>query len=371
MSHTSHKNSYTVAELVHDASFRSMVKGTASSEEVSRWTGWMEASDKNRNIARKAATEIAGFDFVSPELPDVQKEWNRLAKDTACRQRKKPSKEHPNGNTNYFLTWVFRVAAVLILGIFVGLGSYIYSSSDQKGTQVKEITEDRTIRTGSDERKTITFSNGSKITVNSNSVITYTIGRLHSQPIRVDLEGEAYFEAKGDPSQEQPVFAVHTPGGVIRDIGTEFLVNTVNNQSSVILQEGKVEISMSGQNKEDSKFSARRGEMLKFNKSAILSRETVNPTFYTSWATGYMEFEETTMKEIAGFVEKRFAVKVKVAGSKLSATTLDGAVYFRSLSELVQSVSEVAQVPVYQSKDRQTIYIGYNITKVTTNGNNR
>ena len=63
--------------------------------------------------------------------------------------------------------------------------------------------------------------------------------------------------------------------------------------------------------------------------------------------------------EIAGFVEKRFAVKVKVAGFKLSAATLDGAVYFRSLSELVQSVSEVTKVRVYQSKDRQTIYIGH------------
>ena len=359
MSHTSKNNSYTVAELVHDASFRRIVEGTASPDEIQRWTHWREASGRNRRVAKKAAAEIAGFDFTTPKLPDVEGEWRRLDKNISGKQVKGQKKEYINSNDNYFLTWIFRVAVVLILGIFVGLGSYIYSSSDQQGTQVEEITEERTISTDPGERKTITFSNGSKITVNSSSVITYSTSRLHSQPIKVVLEGEAYFEANGNGPREVPIFAVHTPGGVIRDIGTKFLVKTTSNQSSVVLQEGKVEVSPSGQNSGHGKLSARQGQMLEFNKSAMLSKKTVNPTFYTSWATGFMEFDQTTIKEFAGFVRERFDVDVKIGDSGLSALTLDGAVYFKTLPELVQSVSEVTKISVYQSKDRQTIYIGH------------
>src|SRR5699024_2982285 len=344
---------------MQEPSLRNMEQGMASSKEIKEWTHWMEASDKNRNIARKAATEIAGFGFIIPELPDVEKEWDRLNREFIGKKEKNKKNEAIHRRQDFFLRKTVLIAAVLILGIFVGLGSYIYADMQQKEPRVEQITEKRTIRTGSGEQKAIRFSNGSKIMLNSNSVITYSAGSLHNQTIRVVLEGEAYFTAGGEATQEQPVFAVHTPDGVIRDIGTKFLVTVAKDQSSVVLQEGKVEVSMSGQHKEDAKFSARRGEMLRFRNSALLSRKAVNPTFFTSWATGYMEFEKTTMKEFAGFVEKRFDVKVKIMGSKLSAATLDGAVYFRSLSELVQSVSEVAQVPVYQSKDCQTIYIGH------------
>lgn len=359
MSPTSNKNNYTVSELIQEPSFRRVVKGSASPDEIKQWNRWMEVSEENRAAAKEAATEIAGFGFVSPKLPDVEKEWSRLSKKTVGKQKRRPNKENANSNGNHFLIWIFRVAAVLILGIFVGLGSYIYSNSDQKGTQVKEITEERTIRTGSGERKTIRFSNGSKIMLNSNTVITYNIGWLHNKTIRVELEGEAYFEANGDGPREQPVFAVHTPGGIIRDIGTKFLVTVAKGQSNIVLQDGRVEVSTVGQHQEYARISAQQGEMLEFRKSALLSRKAVNPTLYTSWATGYMTFEETTIKEFAGFVERRFDVDVKIANAELSAVTLEGAVYFKTLSELVQAVSEVTNVAVYQSKDLRTIYIGH------------
>src|SRR5699024_1120543 len=209
------------------------------------------------------------------------------------------------------------------------------------------------------ERKTITFSNGSKITVNSSSVITYSTSRLHSQPIKVVLEGEAYFEANGNGPREVPIFAVHTPGGVIRDTGTKFLVKTTSNQSSVVLQEGKVEVSPSGQNSGHGKLSARQGQMLELNKSALLSKKTVNPTFYTSRSTGFMDFEPTNLTVVAGVGRARDDVAGQIGESGLSALTSDGAVCFKTLPEVVQSVSEGTKTSVYQSKDRQSIYIGH------------
>nr|WP_286669026.1 FecR family protein [Fodinibius salicampi] len=245
----------------------------------------------------------------------------------------------------------------------VGVGLYIYPESNAPSTQVQQITEEHTISTGAGEHKTITFSNGSAITLNSNSSVTYTLGLLHNQTIEVVLEGEAYFDAEGGNEESEPIFSVRTPDGIVRDIGTEFLVTIRNGHSSVVLQEGKVEVDNESRGKEEVK----KGEMLTFTKSEVLDRQFVNPTFYTSWATGTMKFNETSIEELAKFIELRFAVEVELVDNDLSDITLDGAIYFKSLEGLVRSVSEVTKIPVYQSEDRDKIYFGKDSCNVNKN----
>lgn len=350
-------NNYTVTDLIHDPSFRRMIKGTASNEEVDRWNSWIESSDQHRNIAKEAASEIAGFGFDIPDQPDVEKEWVKLYKNTVGRKEQSFDNRTPAARGSS-LKWIYRIAAVLILGIFVGFGSYMYSTTDQIKTGVEQITQKRTVQAGSGEQKTVKFSNGSKIVLNSNSAISYQVGLLHNQTVKVVLEGEAYFDAESDSAQKQPVFAVHTPDGIIQDIGTEFLVRVGKDRSSVVLQEGKVEVNTKSQGAKGQKISMGAGEMLEFDESAVISKQAVNATFYTSWATGSLEFNQTTIKEFADFIEQRFDVKVQIASSEVASIALDGAVYFESLSGLVRSVSEVTKVPVYQSEGRKEVYIG-------------
>jgi ferric-dicitrate binding protein FerR (iron transport regulator) len=328
-----------------------MVNGTASESEISRWNNWMEDRDENRAKAKKAIAEIAGFEFQDPIQLDMEEEWQRLYDTTVG--KKDPNITYvPDRHSNW--QWIYRIAAILIIGTLVGVGLYVYPENKAPSTQVEQITEEHTVSTGAGEHKTIRFSNGSAITLNSNSSVTYTLGLLHNQTIEVVLEGEAYFDAEGGDEDSEPIFAVRTPDGIVRDIGTEFLVTIRNGHSSVVLQEGKVEVDNESRGKEEVK----KGEMLKFTKSEVLDRQIVNPTFYTSWATGTMEFNETSIDEFARFVEQQFGVEVEVTDAKLSEITLDGAVYFKSLEGLVRSVSEVTKIPVYQSADRETVYIG-------------
>jgi hypothetical protein len=85
----------------------------------------------------------------------------------------------------------------------------------------------------------------------------------------------------------------------------------------------------------------------------------VNPTLYSSWATQFVEFKQTGMMEFAEYVEELFGVKVKINNANLKSITIDGAIYFRSLEELVRSVSEVTGIPIYQFEDTKTVYIGH------------
>lgn len=346
---------YTVSELVHDRSFQRMVKGTAGPDEVDKWSQWMEESDQNRQRARQAMSEIVGFEFADPAIPNAGNAWSRLYDSTVGKQ------DIPNFRTaekDSTLRWIYRAAAALLLISMVGIGSYLYSENYQASTQLEQITQKKQITTGKGEQKSLKFSNGARVVLNSNSTLTYAVGLLHDETIQITLEGEAYFETENNISNDQSAFAVSTPDGVIKDIGTKFLVTVDKNRSRVILQEGLVKVEQRGQKDSGREFQVTKGEMVEFDKTSIIKREAVNSTFYTSWATGFIQFNQTEIREFADYIEQRFDVQVQISDSNLARIEMDGAVYFRSLEGLVRSVSDVVKVPVYQSEDRDTIYIG-------------
>src|SRR5699024_4880340 len=163
-----------------------MAAGTATDDEIRAWNKWIEENEDNREKAKEALSQIAGFAFKDPKQPDVEAEWKQLYKHTIGSPKIKDRQDLKPGTA---MKWVYRVAAILIIGAFVGIGVYQYSPNDNTLEQVEQITDRRTIKTGSGEQKTITFSDGSAITLNSNSTMTYAMGLLHAQTIEVTLEG--------------------------------------------------------------------------------------------------------------------------------------------------------------------------------------
>lgn len=354
---------YSVDELIRNPSFQRLVKGEAAPGEVDQWTAWMEQSEENRKKIKKALSGILGFEPVESPAPDFEEEWSRLYRSTIGKSMDKQVVGTADKDST--LRWIYRAAAAILLMGLVGLGIYNYSENDKSATQLEQISERKTIITVDGEEKLLKFSNGSKVTLNSNSTLTYTVGLLHDETIDITLEGEAYFDADPNHSKARPAFAVTTPDGVIKDIGTKFLVTVEKDRSRVVLQEGRVEVEARDEKNIKEKFEVTKGEMVEFSKSAVLKKELVNSTFYTSWATGVMEFEQTEISKFATYVAQRFNVDVQFFDPKLADITLDGAIYFNSLEGLVRAVSDVAKIPVYQSGDRKTVYIGN-----PNNGNN-
>lgn len=348
------KQDFTVIELIHNESFQRIIDGSASSEEREFWNNWMEASESNRRKVQEAISEITGFKFVNSEQSDLETEWAKLhSKTLGAKNNHKVKSIHKDSK----LRWVFRIAAAILLITTVGVGVYLYDEEPSQISELSQITKQETISTEAGEQKTLKFTNGSKvakIVMNSNSTVTYDVGLLKNQTIKVVLQGEAFFDVE-EGFSETAAFSVRTPDGVIEDIGTEFLVAVSHSESRVILQEGMVDVkALQGQ----SRFQLGKGEMIEFDGKEILTKSKVNSTFYTSWATGYVEFDQTELKKVANFIEGRFGATVKFVDPQLANVTIDGAAYFRSLEELTRSVSDVMEIPVFQSASRDTIFIG-------------
>lgn len=352
------KHNYSVNDLIHDQSFHGMVKGRASQEEIERWSAWMEDSEQNRRTAQEAIAEISGFQFDDPASIDFDKEWSKLYKSTVGRQN---FYKASSAKKDFGLRMVYQLTAAVLLVGLVGLEVFFYAGSQPAEPQLEQITQEETVHTSDGQQKTLNFTNNgktAKVVLNENSTLIYEVGLLQDQPIEISLQGEAFFDVEQGFSEGHPAFSISTPDGLIKDLGTEFLVTVEKDRSRVVLQEGIVKIQQAARDQTQEEFEITKGQMVEFSKADILQLKIVNSSFYTSWATGSMQFGSTKVSDFAEYVRHRFEVEVILKDHSLKEVTLEGAVYFKSLEGLLRSVSEITKIPIYQSQHRDTVYIG-------------
>ncbi|NGP77354.1 FecR family protein [Balneolaceae bacterium YR4-1] len=346
---------YKVEELIKNHSFRRMVRGEADDKEMIEWSYWIEKSENNRRKAKKAIVEIYGFEFDDPSLPNIEQKWKELSLDTTIDRAETQSYITGNSNNN---VWLIRAAAILLIISVVVAGIFLQKDVTPSEPNLEQVSVVKSIITADNEVKTLRFSDGSKITLNSNSRLRYKETPSGSKTIDVTLSGSAFFESGKKIPQKLTRFTVNTPNGQIQDIGTQFMVNVEKKHTRVIIQEGTVEIKPEERSENDGRILINKGELIEFNSNNLTKRNEVNPTLFTSWATGFMRFNKTNIKEVSENIEAQFGVKVKITNPELSNLTLEGAVYYRSLEELVRSISDVIKTPVYQLPDSNIIYIG-------------
>ena len=118
------------------------------------------------------------------------------------------------------------VAATVVAA--VGAATWLFYKSN----------ETQTLATAVGQHRTVTLSDGTVVTLNTNTIVDTDFGR-HSREILL-RKGEAHFEVAQDRSRP---FVVHAGDAVVRAIGTEFEVRLrPDKHVDVLVNEGRVEV---------------------------------------------------------------------------------------------------------------------------------
>lgn len=351
------KENYNIDVLINDESFRNWVSGKASDAETRYWNQWIELREENRQLAIQATKIILGFTFREPELPNLKEEWHKVHETI---KRIESQDFHSRRKKVKIINLFYQVAAAILVFITVGMGIYLYNEMHHQ--PIKQIASlyENTIRTGNHEIKTINLTDGIHISLKSNSELKYTDGWIQGNKIKVKLNGEAYFSIDRKHPGSGPEFEVITPYGIVRDVGTEFVVSATSNKNWVVLEKGAVRIETL---KNKDSLSSRNivmqpGEMVAFHAKSGFVRRKVNSTLYTSWATGYIRFNNTSVKVFAQRIYQMYDVNVIIREKSIQDKKITGSVYFKNFKELVQAVSKVLKVPMHQTVTGDTLYIG-------------
>ena len=190
-------------------------RGEFTDNEVNELNSWLEASEQNKALYRKAHEMFDALLICSME--DAEK---------AAETKKKRSR-------------VFRIAAAVIANAAaIACIFFLAHNIEVNKIDSKLANSLTTIEVPAGQRIDLTLEDGTKVKMNSGAVLSYPA--MFSKDSReVNLRGEAFFEVSHNSARP---FTVHTFASDIRVLGTKFNVNADEemNQFTTILLDGSV-----------------------------------------------------------------------------------------------------------------------------------
>lgn len=205
-------------------------------------------------------------------------------------------------------------AASVLLLLFVS--SYVSYNEGYKLQNSQLVTLENPLGI----RSSITLSDGTKVTLNAGTVLTYPTAFVSARR-EVKVKGEAFFEVTHDA--ERP-FVVEAGSIRVKVLGTKFNVKAYEEEENieVTLEEGKVGI---GLNAEKQLIKMAPKQLVRYNKvSRTFVKQQIDLDYYTSWKEGKFYFRNVTLQDIARRLERSFNVHIHIASDKLKNTVCTG-----------------------------------------------
>ncbi|MFH5882710.1 FecR family protein [Halalkalibaculum sp. DA3122] len=216
--------------------------------------------------------------------------------------------------------WGVGLAAALLL---MGFVSYLLLSPRLTGMLQQANPVMEKIATQPGERVSVTFSDGTRVRLNSASTIRLP-KKFDGDLREIELvEGEAYFEVI---TQKNRPFVVHTSRADIEVLGTKFNVNSYshNENIEVVVAEGEVAVKGRQDSERGTSGSIResvrlnRGQLTRVGSTGIPSRpENVTLNSYISWVDGVFTFENSSLAEVIDRLGNHYDLTFEVADSSL------------------------------------------------------
>lgn len=196
--------------------------------------------------------------------------------------------------------WLRWVAAAIFL-VTIGLGLLKYSQP------AKPVIE-----TSYAEIKSESLPDGSQVTLNANSKITYGKSWKKENDREVWVNGEAFFQVQKTPQKSK--FIVHTGHFDIIVTGTQFNVVNRDEKTNVLLKEGSVIIRTA----DGKETKMKPGDFMEFSNDQMQKREAKDAQVL-AWKDRKFIFEKTPMKEVGASMKDLYGVNVRF-GDNTAAT---------------------------------------------------
>lgn len=234
----------------------------------------------------------ANTDGVSQETLD--KMYDSIVQRLGFSRHEETDEGRPLAIGRRILRWA-QWAALFLLPLSIALTLYIQKENARMGTQTAMFA------TSPGQQGKVKLPDGTSVSMNQQSTLTYRVGQFAGRERGVDFDGEAFFQVAKDPRHP---FVIHSGDIVVSVLGTKFnlLSRNADSIATLTLVEGSVRFeTVSGQQS----VVLRPGQQIVYNKRShqikVATPEDV--TDATAWQRGEMVFRS----EPVGSVLRRLA----------------------------------------------------------------
>ena len=216
--------------------------------------------------------------------------------------------------TLYSAAKLMRIAAIWIA--VLGIVALLYTFMRPQEPRLLTLQSYDTV-------KSDTLSDGSVITLNKNSVLTYP-DQFTGNTREVQLvNGEAFFSIAHNRSKP---FLVHLNNAVVKVVGTSFNISNNKTAAEIIVETGVVEVIS---NKVIVRLKPAEKAAIDY-KTGIVTRGATDDKFYNYYRTKEFVADQTPLWRVAEVLNAVYKVNIQIpdkalAGRKLSTTLRLGA----------------------------------------------
>ena len=226
----------------------------------------------------------------------------------------------------------------------------IYSVEDN---HIIQKVRYNTLIVGRGEEFQLTLADGTKVWLNSESVLRYPV-QFSAKNRKVELKGEAYFEVAHNAHKP---FLVNTHEINIEVLGTSFNVSAYADDKTVhaSLVEGKVKVHS---NIGDlSEKILQPNQQFVYNKADnCVAVNHVNAGFYSAWKDGAFTFDNEPLTSIMRKLERWYDIRVFFQGQNVQKLRFSGKLLrFRTCNEVLEVIKKTTYIDFEIQKDRIVI----------------
>ena len=281
--------------------FALLQSGDATGADRRRFRSWLGADALHRQEFEKLSRLWVDLDGAKPLLHDELTHAILDGEAAAHRQGHRTVRRWGAG-------WVS--AAVASCLIVIVTGGYWLISPD-----VMEY------RTAKGEQQTVMLSDGSTVRLNTATTLTTNISMLHRTVVL--REGEAYFAVSHE--QNRP-FEVMAGSGVVRDVGTRFVVRREDENVTVTVVEGAVDVQRLGKRvSTEQRQRLTAGEQVSYGpQRGPSSIETVSLATSTAWMEGKVIFEERPLAEVVREIGRYQPGEIRILDPRVETLKVSG-----------------------------------------------
>jgi len=348
----------TLGDLIADDSFMSWLKGEGTPEINKEWEQWLERNPEHEKLVQEALELMGRMHQNKANVPNKKGELVKVQK-SIDRFEKGRNNFRLNTDQKSRSLYSWRAIAAGFLILMTSIGVYYKLAHQSNGTKAKANLAERTMHYHTDfgERLAVKLNDDTSIMLNANSNLKIILPVKSDHDINVWLDGEAYFNVPHYKGDQKRILTVHTQDGLIRDLGTQFNINTFGPGTEAVLKDGEIEVQLDENAEKRANIKLKPGERVRFfAQSGNVERENVRTDIYTCWTNHKWIFDDTPLTQIAQRIEQTFGLNVIIRDSKIKNKKLSGSIKSTNLNIIKKALIKILHIPIRQSGN--TLYLG-------------
>jgi ferric-dicitrate binding protein FerR (iron transport regulator) len=310
-------------DLLSDPSFLSWYFKTGK-ENDRTWEDWMTSHPDRELLVKKAIDLLETTRLPEKEPSPQQMQKAELALLERIEALSVDEARKPSIIGRYRRMTAAAVLVLLAAGFLITL--YVNHSHPEIKTQYGQINRQQ-------------LPDGTEVTMNANSRLSYSPGWQDGADREVWVDGEVFFHVRKTPLKSK--FIVHTEHFDIIVTGTQFNVSNRHGQDNVLLQEGSVTI----RTRDGKTLMMRPGDFVTFDH-AVLERKPGCKDMLLAWKEQKLILDHTSISQLATIISDLYGTPVVLEGDSIADRKISGILPNNNLDILLQALEATAEYDV-------------------------